>query len=164
MHTSIILNQSGRMSQTILHGQYLLMAYPQAVRSSGIVVAPPVELASFQAKEVMEGTIIRWMHRIISSRQRFVLEFSHFTDPSNGKLQVYIQDKRAFQQLAGQLEVVSQYIRSYDCPEINFNLQLRTNMLQADYSFSGSFEVNEFLLLKKDFDTYKPMNVFALRP
>jgi hypothetical protein len=33
-------------------------------------------------------------------------------------------------------------------------------------SFVVSFEIRELLLLKKhhDFDSYKPMNVFALRP
>lgn len=95
-------------------------------------------------------------------------------------MQARIQDKSAFQQLAKQLKVVSQYICSYDCPEMIFSIQPHVQVsktiadpayhlllaAQQPQSFVGSFEIRELLLLKKhhDFDSYKPMNVFALRP
>ncbi|MFK9943430.1 hypothetical protein ACJENI_24825, partial [Escherichia coli] len=46
--------------------EYLLLIYPQSGKNTNAHPRPgPIELASFEAKEVMEATIIRWMHRIL---------------------------------------------------------------------------------------------------
>jgi|688.fasta_scaffold01675_21 hypothetical protein len=179
MQAGFILNPSGRVHIKEQCSQYLLMAYPQIGKQSGIL-APPIELAVFQAKEPMEATIIRWMHRIISNQRHFLVPMEQVFDTNGKRLQARIQDKSAFQQLAKQLKVVSQYICSYDCPEMIFSIQphVQVSKTIADpayhlllaakqtQSFVVSFEIRELLLLKKhhDFDSYKPMNVFALRP
>lgn len=179
MQAGFMLNPSGRVHIKETCSQYLLMAYPQSSKQLGLV-APPIELAIFQAKEPMESTIIRWMHRIISNQQYFTVQLEQLLDTSGKRLQVRIQDKTAFQQLAKQLKVVSQYICSYDCPEMIFSIQAHVQVSksiadpayhlllaqQQAQSFVGSFEIKELLLLKKhhDFDSYKSMNVFALRP
>ena len=165
MQAGFVSNRSGTLNRTEQYSQYVLMAYPQANGQPGSFV-PPVEVSVFQAKESMEGTIVRWMHRIISNQQPFTFRLSQNIDSSSGKLQLCISDKAPFQQLAAQLKVVSQYISSSDCPEMIFSIQPRLSSMPPEQVLSGSFEVKEFLLLKKshDFDNYKQVNVFALRP
>lgn len=147
--------------------QYVLITYPEALNSPG-TIAPPIDLALFEAKELMEETMIRWMHRIISSQQQFQLELVQRVDPVTGQLQIAILDKAPFQQLARQLRVVSQYINSCDCAEMHFNIQPNISLLKkaVDPGFQGIYAIRDFHLLKKnhDFDTYQPVNVFALRP
>ncbi len=179
MQAGFILNPSGRVPIKETCSQYLLMAYPQSSRQLGLV-APPIELAVFQAKEPMEATIIRWMHRIISNQQQFLVPMEQVFDTNGKRLQARIQDKSPFQQLAKQLKVVSQFICSYDCPEMIFSIQPHVQIsktiadpayhlllaAQQAQSFVSSFNIKELILLRKhhDFDSYKPMNVFALRP
>jgi hypothetical protein len=175
MQAGFVLNQSERLNRTAQYGQYMLMTCPAAGKQSGSV-APPVELAVFQAKELMEETIIRWMHRIISNQQQFMMELVQSIHPSTGMLQIGITDKTPFQQLAKQLQVVREYISSCDCPDMQFTIHPHLNKAdpalqlllsnQQEPVFQGLFEVKEFLLLKKahDFDTYKQLNLFALRP
>ena len=179
MQAGFTLNHTGRLNTKEQCSQYMLMAYPQTTKQVG-VIAPPIELAIFQAKELMEETIIRWMHRIISNQQYFKVQLEQSTNTNGNDLHLHIHDKTPFQQLAKQLKVVSQYISSYDCPEMLFSikphLQMATKIADPSYhllmatqkeqSFFGVFEVKELLLLKKqhDYDSYKQVNVFALRP
>ena len=179
MQSGFTLNHTGRLNTKEQCSQYILMAYPQTSKQAG-VIAPPIELAVFQAKELMEGTIIRWMHRIISNQQFFTIQLEQSLDTNGKGLQMRIHDKTPFQLLAKQLKVVSQYISSYDCSEMVFTLQPHLQMArkiadpsynllmatQKEQSFFGIFEVKELLLLKKqhDFDSFKQVNVFALRP
>jgi len=179
MQAGFSLNQTGRLNTKEQCSQYMLMAYPQTTKQVG-VIAPPIELAIFQAKELMEGTIIRWMHRIISNQQYFKVQLEQSIDTNGTDLHLRIHDKTPFQQLANQLKVVSQYISSYDCPEMLFSIKPHLKMAtkiadpsyhllmatQKEQSFFGVFEVKELLLFKKqhDYDSYKQVNVFALRP
>ncbi len=179
MQAGFIVNSTGGLNTKAHCSQYMLMAYPQATKQAG-VIAPPIELAIFQAKELMEGTIIRWMHRIISNQQYFTIQLEQSLATNGKGLQMRIHDKTPFQQLARQLKVVSQYISSYDCNEMIFSIRPHLQMAskiadpsyhllmatQKEQSFFGVFEVKELLLLKKqhDFDSYKQVNVFALRP
>ncbi|MBH2004943.1 MAG: hypothetical protein I8H66_09665 [Sphingobacteriia bacterium] len=159
--------RSGKLNGTEQCRQYTLVTYPEALNRPG-TVAPPIELALFEAREQMEETMIRWMHRIISSQQQFQLELVQHVDSLTGQLQIAILDKTLFQRLAGQLKVVSQYINSCDCAEMHFNIRPNTRLLKnaIDPDFQGIYAIREFHLLKKthDFDTYQPVNVFALRP
>lgn len=179
MQAGFRLNPTGRLNTKEQCSQYMLMAYPQTTKQVG-VIAPPIELAIFQAKELMEGTIIRWMHRIISNQQYFKIQLEQSIDTNGKEMQLRIHDKTPFQQLEKQLKVVSQYISSYDCPEMHFSIKPHLQMAmkiadpsyhllmatQKEQSFFGIFEVKELLLLKKqhDYDSYKQVNVFALRP
>lgn len=167
MLSKFAAGRSGKLNGKEQCRQYMLVAYPEAADRSG-VEALPIELASFEAKEGMEETMIRWMHRIISSQQAFQLELVQRTDEHTGQVQMSIPDKTAFQQLARQLKVVSQYINSCDCAEMHFNIRPVTGLLKVrpDRDFQGIYTVSSFFLLKKnhDFDASRPVSVFALRP
>ncbi|MDD2793121.1 MAG: hypothetical protein PHD73_08075 [Sediminibacterium sp.] len=167
MLSKFAAGRSGKLNGREQCRQYMLVAYPEATNCSGVEVHP-IELASFEAKEGMEETMIRWMHRIISTQPQFQLELVQWTDLHTGQAQMSIPDKTAFQQLARQLKVVSQYINSCDCAEMHFNIRPVTGLLKAhpDSDFQGIYTIRAFHLLKKnhDFDTSRSVSVFALRP
>lgn len=167
MLSKFAAGKSGKLNGREQCRQYMLVAYPEAANRSEEGVFP-IELASFEAKEGMEETMIRWMHRIISTQQEFQLELVQRMDADTGQVQICIPDKTAFQQLARQLKVVSQYINSCDCAEMHFNIRPATGLLKimSDRNFQGIYTVRSFCLLKKnhDFDASRPVSVFALRP
>jgi hypothetical protein len=167
MLSKFAAGRSGKLNGREQCRQYMLVAYPEATDRSG-VEAFPIELTSFEAKEGMEETMIRWMHRIISTQPQFQLELVQRTDVQTGQVQMSIPDKTAFQQLARQLKVVSQYINSCDCAEMHFNIRPVTRLLKVmpDRNFQGIYIIRSFSLLKKnhDFDASRPVSVFALKP
>ncbi len=167
MLSKFAAGRSGKLNGKEQCRQYMLVAYPEAADHSG-VEAFPIELASFEAKEGMEETMIRWMHRIISSQQEFRVELIQRMDVHTGQVQMSIPDKTDFQQLARQLKVVSQYINSCDCAEMYFNIRPVAGLLKVkrDGDYQGIYTIRAFCLLKKnhDFDASRPVSVFALRP
>lgn len=131
--------------------QYLLMAYP-------------FEIAVFEATEQMEETIIRWMHRIISNKWVFTVQVHPQLQEDTGQLQLCLSDGGAFAQLANELKVVSQFISSYQCREMYFNL--RPAIQHSLLCSATSYTITELVLLRKSFGQtqYKQVNVFALKP
>ena len=177
--------------------EYLLVAKPDAAVHDKLIqekqrftlqyhapiaekTKPHITVANFLAKEEMESTIIRWMHRIISNQQRFRVTLDRYCGYKPHTIYVRVQDHQPFQQLARELQVVDQYVRGYGCPEMR--LITRPHMTiarrlsasvyqqaEADYAqkdFQASFEVNELVLLRRthQFDACKQVNVFGLRP
>ena len=166
MQAVLQMNRKEQISyNTAAFCQYSLMAKPTNDAKSANLF-PPIELTCFQAKEQMEETIIRWMHRIISNQQQFTVQLVQHIDAHTGNLQINITDKLPFIALASQLKVVNQYINSNGCPDMQFSIQPQLNFVQTEYLFNGSIEIHEFVLLKKyhQFDAYKQVNVFGLRP
>lgn len=159
------INRKGQICYNTTFCQYSLMANPTNNFKSANLF-PPIELTYFQAKEQMEDTIIRWMHRIISNQQQFTVQIKQDISADTGNLQLNITDKLPFQQLITQLKVVNQYINSNGCPDMQFRIQPQLNFVQTEYMFNGFIEIREFVLLKKyhHFDAYKQVNVFGLRP
>lgn len=131
--------------------QYLLMAYP-------------FEMAVFEATEQMEETIIRWMHRIISNKSAFTVQVHQQIQEDTAQLQFCLADQGAFAQLANELKVVSQFISSYQCREMYFNL--RPAIQHQLLCHSPSYTITELVLLRKPFgqEQYRQVNVFALKP
>lgn len=131
--------------------QYLLMAYP-------------FEIAVFEATEQMEETIIRWMRRIISNKSVFTVQVHQQIQEDTGQLQLCLADQGAFAQLATELKVVSQFISSYQCREMYFNL--RPAIQHPLLCHSPGYTITELVLLRKPFgqEQYRQVNVFALKP
>jgi len=74
--------------------------------------AGSLTLAHFWAREDMEETLIRWMHRIISAQKSFRVTLQSPAEESV----VRISDRQPLQQLARELKIVDDYVRSYGCP------------------------------------------------
>lgn len=140
---------------------------------------PPVLcLASFQAKEMMEEVIARWLQRICSNLPAPVLAFSLYGSfPQNG-ICLRVQDPSATHQLAQQLKIIDEYIRSNDCPALRVHsrpcITIAANLTPEVYekaiavcsekAFLGQFEVRELALLKRKEPAagFRKANVFHL--
>ncbi|MEO8172741.1 MAG: 2'-5' RNA ligase family protein [Sediminibacterium sp.] len=145
-----------------------------------IKTKPQITVANFLAMEPMEDTIIRWMRRVISTKKSFTVTLDQYGAFRPHTIYLRVQDHQPFQQLASELKVVDQYIRSNGCPEMKLitnphltiarRLESQTYQqavaVYADKTFHASFTVNELLLLRRQhqFDSCKQVNVFGLQP
>lgn len=141
---------------------------------------PQITIASFLAKEEMENTVIRWMQRICSRQQSFSVTLNNYSGFPPHTIYLRIQNETPFRQLAKELGVVNTYVSSCSCPPMVFlprphvciagslpeETFFKALTQYAHKSFHESFLVNELLLLKRkdEYDTSKPLIVFALQP
>ncbi|NCI45381.1 2'-5' RNA ligase family protein [Sediminibacterium soli] len=145
-----------------------------------IKTKPHITVAGFLAFEAMEETMIRWMARVISAKQRFSVTLDGYGAFRPHTLYLHVKDHEPFLQLAKELKVVDQYIQGYGCPEMqlvsNPHLTIARRLdavtyahaveTYADKTFETSFHVKELVLLRRRgrFDTCRQVNVFGLRP
>jgi 2'-5' RNA ligase superfamily protein len=154
---------------------------------------PHITLAAFQAGELMEDTLIRWIQRICLRFKSFDLTLNnysgippHTTRPPEadsripGTIYLRVQDPEPFRELMTQLKAVDEYIRSSGCPPIHLITRPYLsiagglteqvyNKAMPDYSrrtFHDSFRIDELVLLKRahSFDACKTVNIFRLLP
>jgi 2'-5' RNA ligase len=177
--------------------EYLLVAHPDADVYAQVMAEkqlftaqykeqvacktkPHITVANFLAKEEMESTLIRWMHRIISTQKKFTVTLDKYSGFAPHTIYLRVQDHQPFQQLAKELQVVDQYVRSYGCPEAQLitrphltiarrlpeTVYRQAETVYAQKDFHASFEVKELLLLRRQhqFDSCKQVNVFGLQP
>jgi hypothetical protein len=189
------------------HAEYLLVIYPggeleekilgeQKQFSDDYAVTvrnkPHITVAAFQAGEVMEETLIRWIQRICSQYQSFDLMLNNYSgfpphtvmpaEPAlrvPGTIYLRVQDPQPFKFLMQQLQSIDEFIRSSGCPPVHFIsrpflciagglTEQVYNKAMPDYSrrtFNETFHVRELVLLKRThaFDPCKTLNIFRLR-
>jgi hypothetical protein len=192
-----ISQRENLLSRSVSGREYLLVANPgmdlhrkilaeQAYFSmhylerSAIKMQPHIELASFQAREEMEPTLIRWMHRILSRQQAFHCTLNNFGGFPPDTLYLRIQEPDAIQSLAAELTQLDDYVQTHDCPPIRVNKKpivsiakrltednyLRAMLDFSQRSFHEVFEVKELLLMSRShaFEGYRQVNKFILQP
>lgn len=141
---------------------------------------PYITLASFMAYESMEETIIRWMHRIISSKKCFSVTLNRFGAFGSHAIYLGVQDQEPFRNIAGDLKVVDQYISNSGCPKMHISSHPHLIIAQkldreiyqqavtvyAEKTFQASFTVTDLVLLRRQhaFDNCRQVNVFGLLP
>ena len=139
---------------------------------------PHITIANFLAKEAMESTIIKWMHRIFSTQQSFDVMLNNYSGVPSHTVFARVQDHKPFKQLAVSLKVIDQYVRSNGCPparlisnpHISIAKRLRANVYEKaifDYArktFHATFTVDELILLQRrnQFDKCREVSVFKL--
>jgi len=139
---------------------------------------PLITLATFQAKEAMEETIIRYMQRILSTQQVFNITLNNYSGIPPHTIFVRIQNQQPFRQISSQLIAVSEYVSSCSCPPIRFHSQPHLPVVQqvnsdtfldvlfeySQKSFHESFTVDRLLLVKRShaYEANKPVHVFSL--
>ena len=144
------------------------------------VLKPHIKVAGFQAQEVMEETLIRWIERICRQQKSFLVTLNNYSGFPPHTIYLRIQDPRPFTRLGRELRAVDDLIRSSYCPPAQLvakpYLGVATRLPEQvygkampDYSgreFNASFMVNELLLLRKDriSGACKTLNVFHLPP
>lgn len=140
---------------------------------------PHITIANFLAKEMMEETLIKWMHKIIGSQQSFDVMINNFSGfPSSKTVYARIQDHEPFKQLATSLKIINSYINDngfpnaklINHPHMTIARSLQQNVYERaimDYSrktFNASFKVDELILLRRinQYDKCKQVSVFKL--
>jgi 2'-5' RNA ligase len=146
-----------------------------------IVTKPHITVANFLATDMMEETIIRYMHRIIGALQCFDVTLNNFSGfPTSNTIYLRVQEEAPFKQMAQQLKVVDQYIKSsgqskahlISKPHVTIARRLSADVFEksllhyAQKTFHASFTVQELVLIKHrgTYDAYKPVCVFKLSP
>jgi hypothetical protein len=176
--------------------EYMLVAFPNDVVNKKLVeiqkeflekygpsiggTTPFVTTACFLAKEEMEETLFRWMQRICGQLKSFSVTLNNYSGIPLHTLYLRVFDHQPFRQLANQLKVVDQFIRSNDCPEAKLTTRpylpiakgLTGDLYEKsmkDYSlksFCETFRVNELVLMKKrgHQNNFKKVTVFPFLP
>jgi 2'-5' RNA ligase len=148
---------------------------PSAARNK-----PHITVAAFQAGEVVEDTLIRWIQRICNRHKSFEITLNNYSGFPPHTIYLRVLDPQPFRQLMQQLRAIDDFIRSSGCPPVNLiNRPFLSiagglteqvyNKAMPDYSrktFHGSFGVDELVLLKREhsFDPCKTVNIFRLLP
>ena len=162
-------------AQLMQEKQHFFDTYKEKV---AIKTKPHITVACFLAKETMEDTIIRYMHRIMSMQKSFTVTLNNYSGFPPHTVYARVQDHQPFKQLAETLKVVDQYVKSNGCPPAKFithpHLSIARRLKAEVYekamfefsqrTFHASFTANELVLLKRQtqFDTCKQVNVFKL--
>lgn len=140
---------------------------------------PHITVANFLAKESMEETLIKWMHKIISSQPVFRVMLNNYSGfPSSKTVFARVQDHQPFQQLASSLQPINGYIKDNGLPSARMIRHPHMTIARSlqptvyekammDYSrktFNASFMVDKLVLLKRQnqYDKCKHVTVFKL--
>lgn len=141
---------------------------------------PCLTVASFYAKETMEETLIRYMHRIFSMHTGFNVMLNNYSGFPPSELFIRVQQHEPFKQLAEGLRAIDHYVRSNGYPAATLVTKPHVtlaghlpetiyNKVMLDYSqriFNTSFMVTELVLLKRTsrFEACRQVNIFKLMP
>ena len=197
METGFVNSRSLTGKATTTLCEYLLSAKPDAVVAEWVKkekkefseeyqvplltdTCPQIPVAHFMAKEEMEPTILRWMHRIISNQKSFRVTMDQYSGFPSHAIYLKVKEHKPFQQLATAFQVIDQYVRGYGCPEMFLNTHphitiargLKEHVYEqamkdhAEKKVQASFELKELVLFRKQhpMDICRQVNVFGLRP
>lgn len=134
----------------------------------------------FIAAEAMEDTIGKWMQRICSQHESFIVTLNNYGGSPPGNIHFRVQFTQAFQLLGKELRVIDNYIKSYGLPaasiypnphitlasQVPAPIYTKAMLDYAQRDFHDSFIVKELVLLKRknQFDAAKKINIFRLVP
>jgi hypothetical protein len=172
----LVIYPGGEMEEKLLGEQKQFSDdYSVTVRNK-----PHITVAAFQAGEVMEDTLIRWIERICNQYRSFDLTLNNYSGFPPHTIYLRVQDPHPFRQLMQQLGAIDEFIRSSGCPPVNLVsrpylsiagglTEQVYNKAMPDYSrrtFHDTFHVRELVLLKRThaFDPCKTVNIFRLQP
>lgn len=162
-------------AQVMDEKQYFFETFKEKV---ALKTLPHITVANFLSKEMMEDTIMRYLHRILSMQQSFSVTLNNFSGFPPHTVYARVQDHLPFKKLAVALKPIDAFIRSNDCPpakfitnpHISIARRLKTDVYEkamlefSQRSFHTSFQVDELILLKRQhqFDKCRQVNVFKL--
>jgi len=174
----LVIYPHGELEDRLLHEQQQLASefgLPAGGRNR-----PHITVAAFQAGELMEDTLIRWIQRICNRHKSFDITLNNYSGFPPHTIYLRVQDHQPFFELMHQLRAIDEFIRSSGCPPVNLisNPYLSIagglteqvyNRAMPEYSrrdFHESFHVEQLVLLKRghSFDACKTVNIFRLLP
>ncbi len=147
---------------------------------SALNMKPFIKVACFNAREEMEDTIIRWMHRIISMQESFEVMLNNYSGFPPHTIYARVQFTEPFKKLATQFSAIDQYLLSNGCKPLSFSKHPHVTIAKKlhervyekamlDYSqrsFFASFYVSELVLLRRrsENEAYRQVYKFGLTP
>lgn len=162
-------------AQVMKEKEYFFDTFKEKVATKTL---PHITVANFHARERMEDTLIRYIHRILSVQKSFAATLNNFSGFPPHTVYARVQDHEPFKQLVAKLKAIEQYIKMNDCPPVKFIThphvtiarRLKPDVYEKamfDFSqrtFHASFKVEELILLKRrnQFDKCVQVNVFKL--
>jgi len=123
-----------------------------------------ISIARFQAKEIMEETLTRWIQNICLLHSNFEIQLNNFSSLPPHTIYLRIMDPMPFIHIGNQLRMISGFIESNNCPPLLLNsrphLALISGLPEGVYEkavkvyarrcFSQCFTVEKLVLLKKE--------------
>lgn len=165
------------MEQLMAEKSHFSAHYPDSANTAFLPFIPVID---FQAAEGMENTLIRWMHKIISSHQVFGVTLNDFSGIKPHTLYIRVKDHLPFQQLGSALQVIEPFLNNNGSagrytiarPHLDLARQLKAATyhqaveIYAQRNFTATFLVNELVLMRRQnlFTASKQVTVFRLSP
>ena len=123
-----------------------------------------IVIASFQAKEILEETLVRWIQNVCNLQTSFHVSLNNFSGFPTGIIYLRVQNEQPFQKLAGGLKILSGFLESNGCSALNVVTKPHmaiTGKLPSDiyekviheyshHSFHETFKVDRLMMLKID--------------
>jgi hypothetical protein len=124
---------------------------------------PNISIAQFQAKEIMEETLERWIQNICLLHNSFEIRLNNFSSLPPHTIYLRILDPMPINHICNQLKMLNGFIESNNCPPLVLNsrpyLAVASGLPEYVYDkavkeyaqrcFSQSFSVEKLVLLKK---------------
>lgn len=141
---------------------------------------PEILLGVFQANEVMEDTLIRWVQRVCMQVKSFIVSLNNYSSFPAHTIYLRVQDHEPFRTLKKHLKIIDEYLESsgvdgvnwLERPYITMSENLSSEQFEkaiieyASKTFNASFLASELILVKKTNrkETCKLVNRFHLLP
>jgi hypothetical protein len=140
---------------------------------------PMLGLASFEANEVMEDTLIRWLQRIAGQFQAFDLRLNNFGGIPPHTIYARVQDPNLLRALVGQLRRIDPYLKASEFkglqPEQRFGIPVAAHIMHMVYDkamqyFAAQelcvdFSVQQMILVREAHGLpARQVQVFSLGP
>jgi len=174
MEYALMIEPDRDTVQKIAEVQEEIRALPGMV---GRGICPHITLATFQAKEMMEEVLVRWIQNICLLEPSFEIRLNNFSGHPSHSIFVRIQDTAGFSGLVKRLGMIDTFVQANECPPIHFGkpgLSIAEGLPEALYSpvlthfasecFSASFSVHEILLVRRwwEGEPYETVRRFRL--
>jgi 2'-5' RNA ligase len=148
-------------------------------QKAALETKPHITIATFVAREEMEETISRYMHRILVKQESFEVALNNYSGFPPHSVYVRVQNPERFRRFGKELKAVDDYISSCFCPPLKLtnphltiakglpeSLYLQVMMDYSRKTFHETFMVKELVLLRRsnEYEMGKAINVFRLHP
>lgn len=146
----------------------------------GYHAKPHLLVARFTAREPMEETFSKWIHRICMLQHAFMITLNNYSGFSPHTIYLRVQDPAPILRVGAQLKVIDSFLESSGCSPVKLvtkpYLSIARQLAEETYArairaysqriFHDSFMVEELQLLRRAYpsDPCKTISVFRLPP
>ncbi len=122
------------------------------------IAQPGLPVLRFQAREEMEGTLLRWINRIVSDQEGFRYTINNYGSVPGKPLYLRIQEQEPFQKLAASFRVLDGWLQGNGCGGLEIIRHPRVQLLE---SLDSSIEL-EVLLFFSGANFYEELELCEL--